>query len=298
MDIRFAAIFVLLAVTMTGWAQAQSSITPIEGVSLTIGLAKYDPIPAQAGDFTTLWFDVANRGNEAAQNVTFELTAKYPFSLPDNDPIQKIDFLSGLTSKRIEYRLFVAKDAPSGVSEVEVNYYMGSVIKISKKFNITVNNSINYANLNALFVSASPQPVSGAETNLSVDVVNANKGTAYYVIAKAESPVMAIERNEIFIGTLEPNDFDNLDFKLRINEGIPPGTYPVNLTFTYRDKDSNLFTESDIINLQVFPVSAAAGPAAVPAYMYLVYIIVLLVVIRLAFPFGKWFIKPFRKKKH
>ena len=295
MNFRIAVFFALL---LAACAQAQSSIIPIEGISLTVSLAKYDPIPAQAGDFAALWFDISNRGNQDAKNITFELVAKYPFILPDNNPVQTIDFLAGSSNKRIEYRLFVAKDAPDDAGEVEVNYYIGNAAKINKKFNITVNNTIETADLNALYVSAAPVPVVGSETNLSVDVVNADKGTAYYVIAKAESPVAAIERNEIFIGTLEPNDFDNVDFRLRISEGVAPGTYPVNLVFFYRDKDSKLFTENDTVEISVLSKAAAfSAPPPVPAYMYIVYILALLIAVRLLIPFGKWFIKPFRRKK-
>jgi hypothetical protein len=280
-------------------AHAQSGITPIEGISLSVGMAKYDPAPAQAGDFVTVWFDVTNRGNQFAENVSFELVAKYPFSLPDNNPVQKIDFLGGLSFKRLEYRMIIAKDAPDGISEIEVNYNTGNAVKLNKKFNITVNNTVYTSNLHALFVSASPVAVPGEETNMSIDVVNADKGTAFYVIAKAETPAAAIERNEIFIGTLEPNDFDNIDFKLMIPQETAPGTYPVTLTFYYRDKDSKLFTETDAVNINVVPKSSVlqSAPAIAP-YMYAMYIIVILIVIRLLIPLGKWFIKPFRKKKH
>jgi hypothetical protein len=294
------AIFLLLMVAMLLpiGVQAQTSIGTVSGTNVLVDMAKYDPYPAQADDFVTVWFDVSNRGTESAENVTFTLLPKYPFSLPDNDPTRTITQLSGLTSKRIEYRLLVDKNAPEGRSEMEIKYSRGPGVETSKKFNITVNNSIEQAALNALFVSAKPSPAPGILSTISMDVVNADKGAAYYVLAKAESSIATIERNEIFIGTLEPNDFDNVDYELKINENTEPGKYPVDITFYYRDKDSNLITEKDVVEIEVLSKTDSLPAATqIPQYMYVIYIIVLLIAIRLLIPFFKWFVKPFRRRK-
>ncbi len=266
------------------------------GTSVDVSMAKYDPIPAEADDFVTVWFDVYNRGTDTLEDFTVTLTPKYPFSLPDNDPDRVID-IAGLTTSRVEYRMFVDNNAPDGRSEIEIKYFITESSLAKKKFNITVNNSIEKADLNAIFVSSKPRPYVGGKTAISMDVVNADRGVAYYIIAKASSPVAYIERDEIFVGTLEPDDFDNVDFELEVKGDTAPGIYPLHLVFEYRDENSKLLTETDTINLTVKQANDVLPQAeAVPIYMYPVYLVGLLIVIRLAIPFFKWLFKPFRRR--
>jgi hypothetical protein len=268
---------------------------PTSGTNILVSMAKYDPAPAEAGRFVTVWFDVLNRGSDIAENFTFSLTPMYPFSLPDNDPAKTISIPSS-SSVRIEYRLFVDRDAPDTKGELKLVSKISSAAVAEWAFNVTIDNTLEDADLKALFVSARPTPYAGGSFNISVDVVNANKGTAYYVRAKVESPVASIGRNEIFIGTLEPNDYDNLDFELNVMPNTPAGTYPLNITFAYRDKDSKLFVENDVVNFRVSAQGDMPVSESVPAWMYIVNIVVILILIRLAIPFGKWFLKPFRRK--
>ncbi len=268
----------------------------IRGTSVDVSMAKYDPIPAGADNYVTVWFDVTNRGTENIDNFTVTLTPKYPFSLTDNDPDRMIT-IAGLTTSRVEYRMLVDKNAPDGKSEIEIRYLIAKDSLAKKKFNITVNNSIEKAHLDAIYVSSKPSPYAGGKTTVSIDVVNADRGIAYYIIAKASSSVATIERNEIFIGTLEPDDFDNVDFDLEINKDTAPGVYPLDVVFEYRDENSKLLTETDTIELNVKEASdVLPQQQEVPIYMYPVYLVVLLFVIRLAIPFFRWLFKPFRRK--
>ncbi len=288
---KYIPVFLILLLAMAGSVYA----LPTSGTNLAVSMAKYDPAPAEAGRFVTVWFDVMNRGSDIAENISFILTPKYPFSLPDNDPLRAMSIPSA-SSVRLEYRLLVDKNVPDSVGELKLTSKISSAAIAEWTFNLTIDNTLEDAELNALFVSAKPTPYPGGSFNISVDVVDANKGTAYYVVAKAESPVADIARDEVFIGTLEPNDYDNLDFEMKVKPGTAPGTYPLKITFIYRDKDSKLFTDSDTVNFTVAPQGDAAETASVPVWMYLINIVVLLIVIRMAIPFGKWFLKPFRRK--
>jgi hypothetical protein len=284
--------FVLFLLALSAGAYA----LPVAGTNIAISMANYNPAPAEAGKFVTVWFDVTNRGSDIAEDVQLTLVPAYPFTLPDNDPVRTISIPS-TSNVRVEYRLFVDREAPDTLGELKLITKISSAATAEFTFNITIDNTVEDAELQSLFVSTKPTPFPGGTFNISVDVVNANKGTAYYVLATAESPVADINRNKVFIGTLEPNDYDNIDFEMKIKPNTAPGTYPLKITFTYRDKDSKLFADEDMVDFTVAAQGDASDTASLPVWMYAINIVVLLIVIRLAIPFFKWFIKPFRHRK-
>ena len=140
-------------------------------------------------------------------------------------------------------------------------------------------------------------PFPGGLTKITVDIVNADSGTAYYTLVKASSEAATIDRDSIFVGTLEGNDFDSVDFDLKIKD-VEPGTYPVDISMVYKDKDSNEVSSSGTVYLRVGSTEefAAVSKVEAPIWMYAFYIFIFVVVLRLLIPFFKWLVKPLRKK--
>jgi len=298
----FAMVFVsMLCVTQVGHA-AIVGTQPIRGGLLNVELAKYEPFPADAGEFVTVWIDVNNRGIESVTNATFILEPKYPFSLPDNDAKRQYTRITGLDDVRLEYRLLVDKDAPNSTSEVLVKYGENGETTSEKTISIRVKEgeTKDKADLKALFVETSPAAYPGGTAILTIDLVNADDGTAYHTIAMADTEIAEIVRNTIFVGDLEADDFDSVDFSLKIKQDVAAGEYPVNITSIYKDEDSNELQQSSIVYITVITAEEAITKQVpeVPTWMVLVYIIVLIIILRaVLLPFVRWFVKPFRKKK-
>lgn len=299
-----ATMFALvLLVSMTTASAATVTNPPITSGLLSVGLAKYEPFPADAGEFVHVWIDVDNVGIEPVDNVTFVLEPKYPFTLPDKDPIRYFSSITGLDDIRLEYRLLVDKDAPNATSKVIIRYYEDDKAGKEKTFNIRVKESgeeEDRVDLKALFVEAEPTPYPGAKVKLTIDLVNTDDGTAYHTIAIAETEIANIERNAIFIGDLEADDFDSVDFDLIIRNDAGAGKYPVNITAIYKNEDAVEIRQSSIVYISVISAEDAARlrTAETPAWMIALYIIVIIIILRaVLYPFVKWFIKPFRRKK-
>lgn len=296
---RFMFVIFLFALLIVSFPVA--SAVPVNSAVINATLAKYDPFPAEAGRTVTIWIDVSNIGLRDARNVSLMLAPKFPLSYPGGE--QKFySRISALDSVRAEYQLFVDKSAKKenvsfDVYIAYINPSDNSTGYRSRNFTILVNKSVEKTELTALFVEVAPEAVPGEKTNLSVDIINVNKGAAFFTVAHAESPAAIIERNEIFVGELEANDFDSVDFELSIKNSIEPGIYPVNITMFYKDDDSNDLVSSNIVEINVVAERSVSTPQ-IPPYLYIVYIVVILIIIRLAFPFVRWFIKPFRRKKH
>lgn len=273
----------------------------IDAGLLSVELAKYEPSPAEAGKYVTVYIDVTNKGINAVNDATFVLETKYPFSLPDNDSVRKYTRITGLDDVRIEYRLLVDKNTPNSTSQIKIKYDVGGTGTIEKTFSITVVEGIRdqKADLRALFVDTKPAMYATGTSKLSMDIINLDDGTAYHLLVKAEADFATIKRNEVFVGNLEGDDFDSADFELTVND-VPKGKYPVDITMTYKDEDGNVVEQKNQVYVNVITKEEAmiTSTANASPWMAVIYIIVIIVLIRaLLVPFVRWFVKPFRKKK-
>ena len=280
-------IFSCLAIPAFSQALIQS------GAHLKVELAKYDPFPSEAGKLVNVWFRIENDGSDSAEDARFILETKCPLSIPDNDSVRNYGRIIPGDDILLEYRLFVGDDAPKGGAEIVLKYSLGGTSFLEKNFTMTVGEEKERAELKALFVRSDPIPYPGASSTLTMDIVNIDKGTAFFTIVKAESPAATIERNELFIGTLEPDDSDSADFEMEIKD-VEPGRYPVSIMMAYKDGDSKELQSTSTIFIDVIPKSAIQAEAE-PVWLYILYVIGALILVRIAIPFIHWLIKPVKK---
>ncbi len=161
-----------------------------------------------------------------------------------------------------------------------------------------MNKSKNEANLQALFVKLDPIGYPLGESTLTVDVVNTKSGTAYYAIVRAESPVADIERNEVFVGTLNPDDFESVDFIMKFRN-VTAEVYPVNITVSYKDKDDMPITEYDTVYVKLISAeeAMAMNKITTPPWIYAVYLITVIVILRyIIWPIVKRIVRHFRHR--
>ena len=275
---KIILISVLVLVAASFAVQAQ--IAPPTGAYLKVELAKYNPVPAEAGNIATVWIKAENLGIDAAPNATFELISKYPFKVVDNDAKKNYGRIEGKSSVQLEWRLFVDESAPKGTHEFEINYSIGGLGISKKAFNISVAQSKSIYELDALYVGLKPAAYPGGITTLSVDIANIASGTAYFVIAKAETDIATIERNEIFVGTLEPNDFDTSDFELIIKDDVKPGIYPVKIMTKYKDDKNIEYENSNTVNINVISAADAIPPQKLDMTALAINLILLILIIK------------------
>ena len=282
---------IMLLVIASFAAQAQISPT---GAVIKAELAKYDPAPAEAGNIVTVWIKAENIGLDAAPNTSFELIPKYPFSIVDNDAKRNYGRIEGKSSAQLEWRLFVDDKASKDVYQFEIVYSIGGLATNKKLFNISVVQSKSIYELDALYVGMESSAYPGGTSTLSVDIANIASGTVYFVIAKAETDIATIERNEIFVGTLAPNDFDTSDFLLHIKNDAEPGKYPVKIITKYKDDKNIEHENTNTVNINIVSAAEAIPPQKIDmTSIVLDFILLILIVKFILLPI----IKHFRKKK-
>ncbi|MEM7819241.1 MAG: hypothetical protein QXD48_00230 [Candidatus Aenigmatarchaeota archaeon] len=296
-------IFLLLLSTIT--YATNVTIPLFDDGMLKLDLAKYDPYPAEAGKYVTIWINANNIGVKTIRNITFILEPKYPFILQDNDSERHYESIVRFGEIRLEYRLLVDKDAPNATSEINIKtkYYTDndSLVFKENKFMITVveGKKKEKADLRALFVDIEPIPYPLGTSKITLDIVNLDDGTAYHTLVKAETDIAEIKRNEIFVGNIEGDDFDSVDFELKF-KNVSKGVYPLNITMIYKNIDGDEIVQNNVVYLNLITAEEAAllNKSDTPVWMYVIYALVIIVAFRALFvPFIRWFIKPFIKKK-
>ena len=288
--ILLSTIFVFLIASV-----AFAVLVPI-GPVVKVELAKYDPFPAEAGKTLTVWIKAENTGTESAKSETFTLRIDYPFSLPNNDPVRNYGRIDAGEDVLLEYKLYVDTNAPNGTQKIKLTYGSG-VISEEKEFQLTVKEKEKDADLEVLFVKLEPA-YPGSTSRLTMDIVNRNPGIAYFTLVKAHSDAAIIEKNEIYVGNLESDDFDSVDFDLRIKD-VKPGEYPVYVTMQYKNKDSVMLEKNGTVNIKIVSAQEAQGDTRreLPATAIIILVVVLLIAIRLMIPLYRWYVRPLRNRK-
>lgn len=210
-----------------------------EASVLNVKLAKYDPYPAEAEKYVNLWFKFENTGIEPVENLTTKLIPEFPFYVDDTEKLEKnYGLVRSKSDILVEYRIRVSDDAPDGTNSIKIKYRKGEDAWFEKNFSIVVDKQPTNAELTPLFVDVEPFAYPTGSSELTVDIANIAPGTAYYTVVKARSPVANIKRNKIFIGTLDADDFDSVDFDLDF-KNVSSGAYPVNIEMIYKNEDWN-----------------------------------------------------------
>ena len=263
----------------------------VEEPLLKVELAKYSPFPAEPGKFLTVWIKAENIGGNTATGTAFTLEPPYPLRLLENETKYYGNIGTG-KDILLEYSLAVGNNAPDGIVKIKFYYSLGGQTgKFVKEFNVTLQKSKNQSDLRALFVETDPVAFPNAKTTLSVDVANAASGTAYYVIAQASTPVGRIARDKIYIGNLDPDDFDSVDFDIDVGN-VTPGMYPVNIIFEYKDKDDSVYAANDTVYMKVASADELK-PAGDGGSSLLVYALYLMIAGALV----KFVVLPLRRRK-
>ncbi|MBI4014712.1 MAG: hypothetical protein HY365_02035 [Candidatus Aenigmarchaeota archaeon] len=236
-------------------AAGYAAILP-PGAHLKAEMEKYSPFPAEPGKALTVWIRADNTGGEPARDVTFSINAENPLALL-SDSVKKYSTIYNGADVLLEYSFSVDPSAPDGRTGFKFSYSVGSVTT-EYNFSVTVDNAKKSADLRALYVEAKPDARTGSKSTITIDVANTASGTAYYTVAKARTPAGTIKRDEIYVGNLEPDDFNSVDFETEV--AAQPGIYPLYVTFDYKDSDDVEHAANQTVMFTVLPILKEDAP--------------------------------------
>lgn len=238
--VYFAAILFLLCVPTIA----------AEGADLQVTILRYEPIPAEIGEYVTVWVKIENLGYARADDVQVRMVPDYPFSLDSpSNAVKNIGILTPDNAAVEEFRLFVDEDARDGVETIEVWYQEDTDNTWYKKeFDITVGSTTFDSRGN---VQLQGSPVFNPEVFIPGDrgtvmITLANTATTdtvtvdeevYDTNARVQSAslegsdgIEVTTGNYHGNGVLGPGESLNLTYNIKVGDDVEDGTYYLQLS--------------------------------------------------------------------
>ncbi|WP_135606675.1 COG1361 S-layer family protein [Methanococcoides sp. NM1] len=239
----FAILLVLLTVMLIPASAQESSAT-----SLDVDVQKYEPYPAEIGQYVDVWIKVENFRSGQSDDVSIKLIPEYPLSLDsEKNAIKEIGILSPDSASVQEYRLYVDENAKPGTASFDV-YYRGDSDSpwIKDTFEMKVGSTTfeSKGTLELEDITANPGvfspgntgTISFTLTNTATENTITFEGKDYDTNARIQSAALSgsdiiqVTSGEQDAGMIGPGNSVTLTFNVEVPEDTPDGTYYLDLS--------------------------------------------------------------------
>jgi len=250
----------------------------VSAVSITNVMSTPDEIaPGQIADVS---IEVENIFDYDVTNIRLklDLTAS-PFAPYQSSSEKFLDELDDGDEDEFKFRLIVLPDTASGIYKIptQITYTDVNGTNVSKSDTIS------------LIVNSKPElkisledsiTIKGKENKISVRIVNSGLADVkfVYVILNDASGIRVLNENEQYIGDINSDDFDSIDYNIFVNTGTS-NSMSLPVTIKYRDATNKEFTETKTIELKSYSLKEAQslGLVAKPSYKYYIIVVILIV---------------------
>ena len=246
-------LLLILIVAMFGLSIAFAA----GAATLDVSVPRYEPYPAQPGEYVDVWVKIQNVGGEDATNVKITADPKFPFSL-DTSQIATSDLgtIRPGQYELVQYKFIVSENAVQGDNELDIKYTFGSYGEITQKINITVETS--NAVLAIANITTNPKTfVPGKDTQVMITVEN--MGDSFFRDIQIKlglentslpfAPADSTSEKRIY--QLSASESQTVQFDILTLPNANGGTYKVPIELDYTDSTGASHTKSDVIAFTV-----------------------------------------------
>lgn len=217
---------------------------PAEAIS--VKLTKYDPYPANTGEYVTVWIKIENPGlGGPSEDVKLRVVPEYPFSLePGDTGLEEIGKLAMNDYAMFDFRLRVDDNAIDGKNALKVEYRERIDSEWSEtELAIEVESDkvdFEIADIDSVPLRLKP---GDDDAKIMVTIQNIGDGDAECVKSRLTLPP-GFNASDSYsdianIGTVAADASSNATFYIDVDESVPPGVHIATITINYMDKDSD-----------------------------------------------------------
>ncbi|MFH1771024.1 MAG: COG1361 S-layer family protein [archaeon] len=235
-----------------------SMVSAIDATALSATLTRYDPQPAEPGQYVTVYIKLENSGTGTAKNLVLEILPEYPFSL-DPGKSNKVYIGSlGNNYHTAEFTLKVDEKALQGTNKLKVRYNIDEFQKIwsEKELDITVQSGDNVFSISN--IETEPTNIApGSSGKIKVEVENFadiyfSDLSASIDLSSDDLPFAPYNSpTEKSFYQLAPNQKHEFVFNIITSPDAEAGIFKVPLTLTYSDNTGTEFTKTELIGVVV-----------------------------------------------
>lgn len=230
--------------------------------NLNIISLKYEPYPAQAGQYMDLWVSMRNDDTTfKINNIACEPVFEYPFSSEVNLS-QSVPVLNPYQDVVVQFRrIRIASDAVEGWNKLKVKCSMDPIISVTKDMDIYVKSYIPTLVIGSIKADSLEILPDTENVKLSIELQNIGKGSAQMITSKLVMPNGFTATNSYSdtfnYGTISTDSSKTGDFYINIDKNTAPGRYNTTLKLQYKEENSNEFRNDDVrveLNIKETPI--------------------------------------------
>lgn len=237
-------LFIMLIVLIAS-LMVPLNASAADGADLKVSILKYDPIPAEIGEYVSVWVKLENLGYAKAKGLSLRMVPDYPFSIDSSTNSQvNIGILTPGNAAVEEFRLFTDTAAKQGTGTFEVwrrednsdNWFKNEFeIRVgSDSFDSkgTIQLSGETVKEPEVFMPGDEGTVSFTLQNSATDYSITIDEEQYDTNARIQSASLdGVEGIKVTTdtyygnGVIGPGESVDLTYNVEVDEGTPDGTY-------------------------------------------------------------------------
>lgn len=235
-------------------------LTSADGI-LKVNISKYEPLPAEPGDFVTIYIEVENVGSNDARNVMLEILPEFPFNIDEASRTKNLGIIGAKKQYVAEFEVRVDEDAVAGTNKLKVRYSTNPPITPWVQNDLDIR--IESVGRDLQIISAHTEPeelVPGETGKLRIRVKN-EASTAMRDIkfnlnladtTTTTYPFVPIgTTTQQRIAKLNPGQSSEFVYDIKPYPDAASKLYKVPVTVTYADYQNNNFTKTDLVGVVV-----------------------------------------------
>ncbi|HIE31030.1 MAG TPA: hypothetical protein EYP67_01435 [Methanosarcinales archaeon] len=232
---------ILLAISLLILAMGSAAAAD---VAVVADLISQTPDPSRPGELVEIRLNVQNIGYDDAENVIIEVEPEYPFAQVPGESLSKtIPYLRSRQTDEdaaiIKLKLFVDKDAPKGVYELDIRIRDGTGTSSTKTVDIEVRGK-EYAQI----ITISRANIDLArEEPLEFVITNTGNSPLKNMVFSWNDPDGVIlpvySDNTKYIKYLDVDESVEVGYTVIADINADPGLYQIDLNLKFEDYESN-----------------------------------------------------------
>jgi hypothetical protein len=238
------AVLVLLAILTALAAPAEA---------LSVKLMKYDPYPANTGEYVTVWIKIENPGlGGPSEDVKLRIVPEYPFSLePGEIGVEEIGKLSMNDYAMFDFRLRVDDNAIDGKNILKVEY-MERIDSEWSETELIIEVESDKVDFEIADIDSVPLRLKPGDDDAKIVVTIQNIGDGDAECAKTRLILpQGFNASDSYsdianLGTVAADASSDATFHIDVDESVQPGDQIATIIISYMDKDSDEYKEETL----------------------------------------------------
>ncbi len=236
-------------------------------------LVSVNPSEIEIGKTSNISLTVKNMGHAEARNIKVELNTLSTDVKVVGSDTRYVSSLDVDDEKSFNYKI-VSDSSNTGVELVPVTIYYEDLNGTQQSFMSYIGlNIIGEPNINVILRDEYPKPSVNGKSDISVEVINSGPVQAKFVYVNASTPAGEIEKDKVYVGDLDSDDFDIVDFNIHLKD--TPGRKPLYVTVSYQNPEY----KNEVISKTIYFDVEKNSQNSSNTYIFLGVVVALVVVL-------------------